>query len=264
LKQINVWCQASRPGGSTEPAPIPSGLNYERWIGPARFTPHTQDKCSDDAEKKTWWFNCDYALGFIAGWGVHPLDIALWGYPAMMQGAMEVQGNGVFPKEGACDTAVAWEVDFAFAGGVRMNYRGTRNHFTEALPMNDLTAFARRYGKIASHGTAFEGTDGWILVDRTGLRSSRATLEPLGAGDTPFVRSPGHVRNFVDAVKGRGTTVCPIEDAVQADILCHLSDIAARLGRKLKWDPAQEQFPGDPEANRKLNLRPMRKPWQMT
>ena len=42
---------------------------------------------------KTWWFNYDYALGFIAGWGVHPLDIAYWGHPAMMKGPMSIEGK---------------------------------------------------------------------------------------------------------------------------------------------------------------------------
>jgi hypothetical protein len=54
----------------------------------------------------------------------------------------------------------------------------------------------------------------------------------------------------------------PIEVAVRSDTLCHLSDIAMRLGRKLKWDPAQEEFVGDAEANR-MRSRPMRSPWRL-
>ena len=70
--------------------------------------------------------------------------------------------------------------------------------------------------------------------------------------------------NFLNAVKTRAKTICPIEDAVQADILCHLSDIAARLNRRLKWDPAKERFLKDDEANRRLALRPMREPWRLS
>ena len=58
LKQINVWCPASRPGGSTKEAPVPGGLDYDRWLGPARFTPYTMDKCFDVSVPgawKTWW-----------------------------------------------------------------------------------------------------------------------------------------------------------------------------------------------------------------
>jgi predicted dehydrogenase len=257
LKEIHVWCSASKPGGSTAPAPIPAGLNYERWLGPARFTPYTADKCHES--NKTWWFNNDYALGFIAGWGVHPLDIALWGYPAMMTGPMEVEGKGVFPGEGACNTAVAWEVNFALAGGVRMNFRGVRNGFNERLAMNDFSAQEKRYGKIADHGTAFEGSEGWILVDRTGMQSSAESLEPMGPTDKPLVRSTNHVRNFVDAIKSRGTTVCPIDEAVQTDSLCHVSDIATRVNRKVTWDPRKEEFVKDKEANGRLEMRAARK-----
>ncbi len=263
LKQINVWSSASKPGGSTTPAPVPTNLNYDFWLGPARFTPYTADKCLADG--KTWWFNSDYALGYIAGWGVHPLDIALWGYPAMMKGAMEVQGKAVFPKTGACNTAVAWEVDFTFADGVGMNFRGTRNGYDENTDLNDMTPFETKYGQIADHGTAFEGTDGWVLVHRGMLRTHPESLVEEAAALTQVlpVRSSHHVGHFLDCVKSRGRTVCPIEDSVQADLLCQLSDIATRLERKLKFDPIQETFMNDGAANRKLQLRTMRKPWEL-
>jgi len=148
LKQINVWCSASRPGGSTKEAPVPEGLNYEMWLGPAPKTPYTEGKCFDNIPPgawKTWWFNYDYALGFIAGWGVHPLDIAYWGHPEMMSGPMEIEGKAIIPTQGACNTSVAWDVTFTFANGVRMRYKGTRNG-AEACELNDLSEWKSRYG----------------------------------------------------------------------------------------------------------------------
>ena len=129
--------------------------------------------------------------------------------------------------------------------------------------MNDFSAFQQRYTKISSHGTAFEGTEGWILVDRSGMQSSSEALEPIGAGDKPLVRSRDHARNFIEAVMTRGKTICPIEESVTADNLCHLSDIATRLERKLKWDPKAEQFVNDKEANKRLEPRPARKPYRI-
>ncbi len=129
LRNINVWCAASRPGGSTAEAPVPAGLDYERWLGPARFTPYTVDKCYDVSVPgawKTWWYNYDYALGFIAGWGVHPLDIAYWGHPTMMKAPMTVEGKAMIPRTGACNTGIAWDIHFTFADGVTMQYKGTR------------------------------------------------------------------------------------------------------------------------------------------
>jgi predicted dehydrogenase len=267
LKEINVWSAASRPGGSTTPVAPPEGLDYDFWLGPAPNKPYTPGKAFDNFPPgtwKTWWFNYDYALGFIAGWGVHPLDIAYWGYPAMMNGPVQIEGTGIFPREGACNTSVAWEVNFACADGVRMRYRGTRNG-CEPNALNDFKDWTARYGKIADHGTAFEGTDGWIEVHRGGLQSSIEKLveEPLGPNDKPLTKSPGHQRNFIEGVRSRKAAICPIEDAVQADILCHLSDIATRLGRKLTWNPKKEQFVKDGEANRKLAVRTLRKPWQI-
>jgi predicted dehydrogenase len=268
LKQINVWCSASRPGGSTAPMPPPDGLNYDFWLGPAPNKPYTAGKAFDNIPPgswKTWWFNYDYALGFIAGWGVHPLDIAYWGHPEMMSGPVEIEGRAIIPTEGACNTSVAWDVNFAFADGVRMRYRGTRNG-CEANDMNDFKDWQARYGKIADHGTAFEGTDGWIEVHRGGLVTSPEKLveEPLGPNDKPLTKSPGHQRNLIESVRSRKPAICPIEDSVQADILCHLSDIATRLGRKLTWNPKKETFADDKEANARLKIRSVRKPWQFT
>ena len=261
LKHINVWAPASAPGGSTTPVPVPDTINYDRWLGPARFTPYTADKCL--AEGKTWWFNSDYALSFVAGWGVHPLDIALWGHPNMFQGRMSVAGKGVFPQEGAGNTSVAWKVDFTFADGVTMDFRGTPNGYKEVNALNDFTAWREKYGEVKDHGTAFEGTDGWVVVKRNSLRTSPETLaeEPLDTFKIQLPRSGNHVRNFLDGVKSRARTVCPIEEAVQADTLCHLSDIATRLDRQLTFDPRAEKFVRDEEANRKLQLRPLRSPY---
>lgn len=268
LKQIDVWCQGSRPGGSTTPAPTPEGLDYDRWLGPAPNKPYTADKCFDSATPdawKTWWHNYDYALGFIAGWGVHPLDIAYWGHPAMMKGQMEVKGKGVIPTTGACNTPIAWEVNFAFAGGVRLNYKATRNN-SEACDLNDVTALQQKYGKIVDHGTAFEGTEGWVMVHRGGLHAKPKSLleATLGASDFRLAEGSDHVGDFLEAVKLRGKTICPIDEAVHANTLCHLSDIAIRLKRSLNWDPAKERFLNDEEANRWLALRPMREPWQFS
>lgn len=264
LKRINVWSQASRPGGSTAEAPVPAGLEYDRWLGPARWTPYTEGKAFDVSSPgawKTWWFNNDYALGFIAGWGVHPLDIAYWGYPDMMKGLMAVEGKAIIPAEGACNTAVAWDAHFEFSSGVQMQFRGTPNNYDQVNELNDMRPWQEKYGQIPDHGTAFEGTEGWVVVYRGGIRTNPARLveEPLPAGSIRLPESANHVRNFLESIRSRAKTICPVEDAVQADVLCHLSDIATRVGRKIVWDPARERFVKDAEANRRLAKRTPRK-----
>lgn len=263
LKHIDVWAPASRPGGSTTPCAAIPGLDYEAWLGPAPRTPYTDGKAADNPATgawKTWWYNYDYALGFIAGWGVHPLDIALWGYPEMMKGRMTLEGRGLIPKEGACDTAIAWDVHFRFADGVTLRYRGTPNVFPDKHELTDFTEWTARYRRIEGHGTAFVGTEGWVEVHRGGLQTEPALLaeEKTTGGAFRARPSDSHQKDWIESILLRRPAVSGIEESVQADLLCHLSDIAVRAGRKLVFDNASERFVEDAEANGRLELRPAR------
>ena len=153
---------------------------------------------------------------------------------------------------------------FKFGTGLKMNYRGVFISANTGGVLDKASAFANRYGQTQSHGTAFEGSEGWVHVNRGGLDAHPKSLlnSKLGTGDTPLYESSNHVRNFLDCVKSRKETICPVDEAVQADILCHTSDIALRLGRKVIWDPASERFINDTQANERLT-RSMRSPWRL-
>jgi len=250
LHTINVWSPGSSQGGDPTPVPVPEWLDYEMWLGPAPYTPYTKDRCSN----KLWWFISDYALGFIAGWGVHPLDIALWGGGEKVACPVEIAGKGVWPTQGVCDTAMNWNVVCKYDSGVTMNFTG--DPFPEE--------WKKRYGRTTSHGTAFEGTEGWVHVDRSGINAHPKELltTQLGPNDIHLYKSSNHVRNLLDCVKSRAETICPIDAAVQADIICHISDIAIRLEQKLRWDPKTERFVNNDAANRRLS-RTMRSPWTL-
>jgi len=250
LQTIHVWSPGSSAGGSPKPAAVPDWLDYDMWLGPAPYHPYTPQRCSHNL----WWFISDYALGFIAGWGIHPMDIALWGGGEKLSGLVEVEGKGIWPEKGVCDTALNWDVRLKFASGVVIHFTGW------PCPQQ----WRKRYGRTTSHGTAFEGTDGWVHVDRARINaSSKALLETeFGPGDVRLYQSNHHVRNFLDCVKTRAKTICPVEEAVAADIMCHISDIAIRLERKLLWDPQKERFVNDETANRRLR-RAMRSPWRL-
>jgi hypothetical protein len=271
LQEILVWAPASRPGGSMTPAPVPDGLDYDFWLGPAPATLYTPGKAApvdNDGGTKTWWYNTDYSLGYISAWGIHPMDIALWGHPTMMRGPMAIEGKAIIPKEGACNTSIAWDVNFTFADGVRMRFRGTPNdRTTEPNPLNDFSDLQARFGleNHHGHGTLFVGSGGWVEVHRGGLVTGPEKLaeEPLPANGWRSPKSTHHQRNFLDCVRSRQPAICPIEDSVQGDLLCHVSDIATRLNRKLKFDPEKEKFIGDLAANDRLRLRDMRKPWRL-
>lgn len=268
LRAINVWAPASRPGGSMAPCPAPADLDYDFWLGPAAATPYTDGKAADNPTTgawKTWWYHDAYALGFIAGWGVHPLDIALWGYPEMMRGPMRIEGRGVIPREGAGNTAVAWDVTFTFASGVTLRYRGTPNEYADRSALNDLGDWRTRYGGIEGHGTAFEGSEGWLEVHRGGVRAEPAKALEAAPGESFRARpSDSHQKDWIESIRLRRPAVCGIEESVQADLLCHLADIAIREARPLRFDPVRERFEADDAANARLALRPMRAPWGIT
>lgn len=246
---INVLSPPSVAGGSLKRAPVPEWLDYDFWLGPAPYVPYTENRCSN----KLWWFNSDYALGWIAGWGVHPLDIALWGGGDAVRGPVELEGFGTIPADGFCDTAVDWRIRMRFNSGLVLNYAG-------GPQPGD---WFDRYG-ADDHGVAFEGGEGWVHVNRKRIVANppsllQATFDP---GETRLYRSDNHIGNFLDCVKTRMPTVCPIDAAVRADTICHISDILIRTGRKLAWDSDTEQFVGDADANRYL-VRAMRKPWHL-
>jgi predicted dehydrogenase len=259
LRSVNVWSPQSGSGGSMIPTAVPDELDYEMWLGPAPFVPYTKDRCSNvnpffKSPFKIWPFIRDYCIGWIAGWGIHPLDIALWGAEKELSGPVEVEGTGVFPADGACDTATDWNVVLRYsASGVSLNFRGI-------LPGK----WRRRYTKAGDHGTAFEGSEGWVHVKRGYVDAHPKSLlqSQIAPDEIQLYRSNDHIANFLDCIKSRAATICPIDAAVRADTICHLSDIATQLEDRLKWDPKQERFINNETANRLL-VRAMRSLWHL-
>lgn len=261
LKHINVWAPPSAAGGSTTVVPPPPTLDYNSWLGPAPHREHTENLTLN----AHWWHVSDFALGFIAGWGIHPLDIALWGMGKLADGTVEVEGEGVFPTAGLHDTATAWDIDFKFASGVTMKFTSSPDKGNLAQRYGE--GWKARYGQISNHGTAFEGEDGWVLVDRERILARPESLVELELEPEKLplklVHSPSHALNFIQSVKSRQPTVSPVESAVQSDAFCHVADVAIRLGRKLRYEGEAEKFLEDKEANQRLLVRPMRQPWKI-
>ena len=234
----------------------PKELDYDLWLGPAPSAPYSNQRCRPWTQKEgysNWYSISDYCMGMIGNWGVHHLDIAQWGNNTELTGPVEVEGSGQFPQDMLTDAATSWQVENRFANGVVL------------VHMDDATSkkHPQQVGGFG-HGVAFVGTEGWIHVDRGNLTTNPESLieSKPAPGEAQLFASSNHHANFVDAAKGRCQPVSPIESAVRVDTLCHLQQIAIKLGRKLRWDPVKESFMNDAQANAMLD-RPMRAPWKI-
>jgi len=236
-----VW--VSVPGGRAlgvlPPAPVPPGLDYELWLGPARYRPYREGLCTFN-----WYFVRDYCAGWIQSWGVHHVDIALWGLPEFATAPLTIQGTATFPEEGDGDTSISWQVTVESASGVRM-------------------VFTSDDRAVHGHGVRFEGDRGWVHVTRAAIRAEPMELlhVKFGPDHHGLPVSRDHMANFLDCVRTRREPIAPAEGCQRATALTLAADLATRLGRPLTWDPVQERF-GDPMANRFLR-RSYRSPWTL-
>jgi glucose-fructose oxidoreductase len=249
VRRIRVKAPNSIPGGVTAPKPVPQELDYELWLGPAPWRPYAG--CPEAGGN--WFHVYDYALGFIAGWGAHPLDLLQWAFDTHLAGTWEVEGTGVIPTEGANDAVINWDVRIQFSGGVTMEYWAT------GVPKDEHP----RLAKLGNYAQLI-GTEGWVAVYYAAMDCEPQSLRevPLGPDDVHLPVAEGQERNFVRCVRSRQTPVSHVDDAVHSDIISHLSDLAVRTGRKITWDPVTEEIVGDAQASRMLS-RAMREPWQI-
>jgi hypothetical protein len=240
LHTIKVGDPYGYAGPKVRQEPVPEGLDYELWLGPAPWKPYFRERLEN---LKGWMLTYDYTVGFQAGWGQHDLDIAQWGNGDPGAGLIEVEGRAAFPSDGLNDTAVTWHTEYTYPNGVRLIFTSDNEN---------------------PYGIRFEGTNGWVFVNRSGLQAQPPALLTVRFAPRDFrlYESRHHHQDFLDGVRTRQDPVCPVEVGHRSNVLCNLSDIATRLGRKLRWDLARERFPNDEQANRML-ARAMRPPWRV-
>ncbi|MDT8303114.1 MAG: hypothetical protein RQ760_16670, partial [Sedimentisphaerales bacterium] len=115
-----------------------------------------------------------------------------------------------------------------------------------------------------TQGAKWYGETGWIHVSRGGLNASDEKIlrEEIGPNEIRLYQSRDHKQNFLDCVKSRELTICPVEVGHRSISVGLLGEIAMLTRQKLQWDPRSERFLNSPEANRMLS-RPMRSPWRL-
>ena len=235
LKSIHV----GQPGGKACPVqpamPVPDGFNYDMWLGPAPFEPYTKMRCHYNFR-----FILDYSGGQMTNFGCHDLDIAQWALDMDDCGPVQCQGTADFPSDGLFNTATRVDLEYRYANGVRLTC------------------------KTGTAGVRFEGTEGWVYVNRGTLDAQPKSLltSTISASETRLYDSRNHWGNFLECVRTRRQPICTAEIGHRTATMAHMGNIALQLGRKVRWDPKAERFVNDTEADRLIS-RPMRGSWTL-
>ncbi len=213
--------------------PVPEGLDWDRWCGqtePRPFSMHVYLTYNDPG----WQRLREYSGGLMTNWGAHGLDMVQWALGTDDTGPVEIEPHG---------NQFNSRVTFRYAGGVEVKLQTD--------------------GRVLGGGH-FIGEKGELVMTRGKFNTIPISIsqEPLTDSDLRLYRSDNHLQNFIDCMKSREKCVADVEIGHRTATICHLSAIARRLGRKLRWDPEEETFPGDDEANAYLD-RPKRAPYQL-
>lgn len=233
LKRIRIQIRATNVVDPVPDTPVPPGLDWERWLGPAPKVPYNPHRCHISFR----WF-WDYSGGQITDLGTHHADIAQWALQADNTGPRFIEGI-VKPNPGAYETWIDYDLKLTYENGVEVTFENT--------PGFDMV---------------FEGTKGSIFVNRAEIKSTPAGIlqEPLQSNDKRLPVSTDHMQNWIDSIKSRTDPLSTVEIGHRSATVCHLANICGFLKRKLEWDPVNEVFVNDREANQYLE-RPEREPY---
>jgi len=233
--------------------PVPAGLDWETWLGPAPKVPY---RALPEMRKGygggvPLYSNAHYAFrnwheysgGKLTDWGAHHVDIACWAIGASETGPSKV-------------TPVEYSLPVEYKDGqpvVGDQYNAATSFKIRASMPNNIEMIITSEG---DNGILFEGTKGRFFVNRgriTGKPVEDLKNNPLPAGAIEEVYggkvSPNHTANFIEGIKSRKQPISDVWTHNRMLEICHLSNIAMRLGRELKWDPIQREITGDPQAN---------------
>jgi predicted dehydrogenase len=249
LKQVSVFVPAGLRAGPFKTVPVPAELNWDFWLGQAPQVDYMKERCHSTFR---WWW--DYSGGPVTDWGAHHNDIARWAIG--LDGPVEVEAKVVTgPIPGGYVTPSEFEATLTWANGVKQVVKTTP----------DDTPFGGVIKKDGQrNGVKFEGTNGWIWVNREDLAASDDNIlyTPLPDNAVRLEVSGDHMGNFFNSVRSRKDPISSVEQGHRSAVIGHLIVIALRQGRKFQWDPEKEVFIGDgaKEGNAQL-AREMRKPY---
>ena len=249
LKQARVWLPAGLRDGPFKSSPVPAGLNWDFWQGQAPAADYVTERCH---AKFRFWY--EYSGGTMTDWGAHHNDIAYWAIGLLAPTRVESKHLSE-PVPGGFNAYADYEVNYTYANGVGLQINTTKDDSIYGEHLNP-------HGQ--PNGIRFEGTDGWIWVNRDEIKASDPELlkTPLPENAVHLYQSKNHMGNFFECVRSRELPICDVETGHRSATMCHLGAISLRTGLPLNWDSTEEKFTGEhaAEANRYL-VREMRKPY---
>jgi len=243
IKEVTIWkTTGSSDIGFPQDAPVPSGLDWNMWLGPAPYREYNPKRCHF-----TFRYFLDYSGGVYADFWCHIADIVFWSLAP--EGLHTIEAKGERDWDSISDTPAWLEADFEF-DDLTLHWKS----HTPDIPGAE--------GK--GIGACFHGSEGTLVCDYGSrqIRLDNEVLEDLPEVPKTIPRSPGHQRNFLDCVKSRALPESHLAYARKMALPMYLGLISWRLKRRLDWDCSEECFIGDEVANRLLS-RPGREPWTL-
>ena len=258
LKTVYVGLPGDPSGEDEREMAIPSNLNYDMWLGSTPEVYYTEKRVHPQNDyDRPGWLRCEqFGAGMITGWGSHHIDSAHWGMGMERSGPVEVWGHADFPKKGLWNVHGIFKTEALYANGVKM------------VVSNELP-----------NGIKYEGSEGWIFVTRGNYQATSSDpvsnsdgTKPLDASDQKIIKSvigpnefhfmvsKDHHGNWLESIRDKKPNIAPVEEAHRSCSTCLVHHIVMKLDRKVYWDPANEKFKDDAEANKMLS-RPQRSPY---
>ena len=235
--------------GKGKPGTPPATLDYDNWVGPAEFIPYQANRTHSGWH---WWYH--FGTGDMGNDGVHDIDYARWGLGVHTHPSTVTAAGGKFFFDDDQQFADTQQVAFQYPG------KGTTGD--QKLLIYEQRLWSTNYPHNVDSGVEFYGTKGQMFLSRRGkIAVYGERNRRIKVNGTPGEQNAGkHVANFVQCVRTGDTPNGDIELGHLTTSLCHLGNVATRLGRSFQFDPKTEQAVGDPEANA-LMSRPYRDHW---
>jgi predicted dehydrogenase len=221
-------------------SPTPKGVDYKSWLGPAPMRPFNENRFHFNFR---WYW--DYAGGLMTDWGVHEIDIALFGMKVREPKSIVASGGRYGYPNQDTETPDTLQTLFEY------------DNFT-MLWENAVGIDGGNYGQ--DEGIAFIGNNGTLQIDRGGWQviseKDYQNDRKLKLETVPYQKSKGsgldfHTKNFVESIRNNdpNSLACGIDSGSIACINAHMGNISYKVGRKIFWDKESQNFGKDKQAN---------------